>query len=414
MTLILPPWVRGLSCILCGRVTCDPDEHTCSACGPDGRMDVLYDESAPRDMAARLKDRPFDLFRYRELLPVPEGAALPPLTVGWSPVSEAPRLARALGVSRVWLKDDGRNPSASLKDRPSALGVVLAVASGKERIACASTGNAASSTACLAASMGLPATIFVPARAPEPKVAQLTVFGATVLRVKADYDTTWDLLQVVAEAQPSWWNRNCAQNPYLIEGKKTAALELAEQLGHEMPGWVSLSVGDGCTIAGFVKGLEQAHAAGLIPHVPRVLGVQAEGARPLVDAFDGERDVVIGSVDTVADSIAVGHPRNWRKAVAAVRRNGGRYVSVSDEEIMGAMRDTARLGGVFAEPAAAAATAGVRRAVAEGVLTPADDVAIVISGNGLKDTASARRAAAPPVDVEASPDAVLHALARSR
>lgn len=410
MTLVLPPWVRGLECILCGRVSENADEHTCDLCGHEGRMDVLYDDDAPREMAKRLADRPRDLFRYRELLPIPENAALPPVTVGWTPVSEAPRLASALGVSACWLKDDGRNPSASLKDRPSAVGVVLAIASGKERIACASTGNAASSTACLAASMGLPATIFVPARAPEPKLAQLTIFGATVLRVQADYDTTWELLQAVAEQQPSWFNRNCAQNPYLVEGKKTAALELAEQLGAKMPRWVSLSVGDGCTVAGFVKGLEQAHAAGLVPHVPRVLAVQAEGAKPLVTAFDDEEDLVIGQVDTVADSISVGHPRNWRKALSAVRRNGGRYLAVCDDDILAAMRDTARLGGIFAEPAAAAATAGVKRAVQLGIIARHDDVAIVVSGNGLKDTVSARRAARAPVDVEPTARAVLRAL----
>jgi len=411
MTLRLPPWITGLSCIRCGRQTQDPEEWTCADCGPAGRMDVLYDDDAPARCAAALKDRPFDMFRYRELLPLPENAALPPLRVGGSPVSAAPRLAEHLELRRVWLKDDGRNPSSSLKDRPSAVGVVLAVATGMERIACASTGNAASSTACIAAAMGLPATIFVPERAPAPKVAQLRVFDATVLRVRADYDTTWDLLQEVAEAQPTWFNRNCAQNPYLVEGKKTAALELAEQLGDDMPAWVALSVGDGCTIAGVVKGLEQAHAAGLIRHVPKVLGVQARGAQPLVTAFDANLDFTPGPAETVADSIAVGHPRNGKKALDAVRRNGGRYIAVSDEGILEGLRITARLGGVFGEPAAAAATAGVAQARADGILSADDDVAIIVSGNGLKDTATALTAVDGPVDVDPDVDAVLAALA---
>lgn len=366
-------------------------------------MDVSYHPTG--DLRAVVRDRPFDMWRYRELLPLPEGAALPPVHVGGSPVTEAPRLAARLGVRAVWLKDEGRNPSASMKDRPSALAVVLAVAAGSARIVCASTGNAASSLACLAASMGLPATIFVPARAPAPKVAQLRVFGARVLRVAADYDTTWELCQQIATRKP-WFNRNCAVNPYLVEGKKTVALELADQLGARVPAWVAVSVGDGCTYAGVVKGLEEAFAAGFIPFVPRVLGVQAEGARPLVDAQETDGQLRLRPAVTLADSIAVGHPRNFRKALDAARRNGGRFVPVTDASILSALLDCARLGGVFAEPAASAAVAGVAEAVARGIVHPEEDVAILITGNGLKDTATALTAVDGPEDVAADEDAV--------
>ncbi|MFZ5475237.1 MAG: threonine synthase [Myxococcota bacterium] len=361
-------------------------------------MDVCY--QPPGDLRGVVADRPFDMWRYRELLPLPAGAILPPIRVGGSPVSAAPRLAEALGVRRVVVKDDGRNPSASTKDRPSAVAVVLATAAGKERVVCASTGNAASSLACLAASLGLGATIFVPARAPAPKVAQLRVFGARVLRVAGDYDTTWELCQRVATRRP-WFNRNCAVNPYLVEGKKTIALELADQLRAAVPAWVAVSVGDGCTYAGVVKGLEEAHAAGFIPFVPRVLGVQAEGARPLVDALDGDGELHVRPAETVADSIAVGHPRNFRKALDAARRNGGRFVAVTDAQILAGMRDAARLAGVFAEPAAAAAVAGVGVAVARGIVRADEDVAVLVTGNGLKDTATALTAVDGPEDVAA-------------
>lgn len=409
MSLELPPWIAGLRCTLCHGTTADPWAWQCS-CDKDSRTDVVFDDDAPKRMAARLADRALDMFRYRELLPIPEGARLPPLQVGFTPVAEAERLARHLGVGRVVLKDDGRNPSASLKDRPSAVGVVLAIAAGKDRIVCASTGNAASSTACLAAAMGIAATIFVPKRAPEPKIAQLRIFGATVLRVDADYDRTWDLCAEVAKTKP-WFNRNAAVNPYLVEGKKTVALELAEQLGERIPSWVALSVGDGCTIAGAVKGLEQAHAAGLIPFVPRVLGVQAEGAAPIAKAFDEGSDLALAPAVTIADSISVAHPRNFTKAIDAVRRNGGCYVTVTDDEILDAMRATAALGGVFGEPAAAAATAGVKVARERGILSAKDDVAIVVSGNGLKDTATALRAVDGPLDVAPTLEAVERALA---
>jgi threonine synthase len=410
MSLKLPPWVRGLQCILCDAITTDPMQWVCSSCGPESRMDVVFADDAPALCAKNAPHRPRDMFRYRELLPIPEGAALLPISVGGSPLSAAPRLAAELGVAGCWLKDEGRNPSASLKDRPSAVGVVMAVAAGAERIACASTGNAASSTACAAASVGLPATIFVPERAPMPKIAQLRIFGAEVLRVRADYDATWELCADVARMNPSWFNRNCAVNPYLLEGKKTAALELAEALGDDVPDWVVYSVGDGCTIAGGVKGLEQAHAAGWIPKVPRVLGVQADGARPLVDAFNEDRDLELTTAETLADSICVAHPRNWRKALSYVRRNGGAYVAVTDDEILEAMRATARLGGVFGEPAAAAATAGVKAAARDGIIKPDETVAVIVSGNGLKDTEGALRAVTGPVDVEPSVAAVEAAL----
>jgi len=369
-------------------------------------MDVRYDHGALPAMRDALHARPRDQWRYRELLPLPEDAALPPLAVGWSPVSDAPRLAEWLGVERVVVKDDGRNPSASLKDRASAVGVVLARCAGRSRIACASTGNAASSTACIAASVGLPATIFVPRRAPAPKVAQLKVFGAQVFRVDADYDRTWELCAEVTARKP-WFNRNCAVNPYLVEGKKTVSLELAEQVGASMPDWVAVSVGDGCTVAGVVKGLEEAAEAGFIPAVPRVLAVQAEGASPLVRAAGRDGRFEPTPAASVADSICVGTPRNPFKALQAVERCGGAWVAVPDASILEALVEVPRRSGVFGEPAGVAAAAGVREAVATGVIDPGESVALIVTGNGLKDTATALEVAGAPVDVAASVEAVL-------
>jgi len=373
-------------------------------------MDVVYREGAAERLGAALRGegsaRPFDMWRYREVLPLPEGAPLPPLLTGGTPVYETPRLAETLGVRRLWIKDDGRNPSASLKDRPSALAVLLATASGAKRIVCASTGNAASSLACHAASVGLPATIFVPRRAPEPKVAQLRVFGAQVFRVDADYDQTWELCAEVAATQP-WFNRNCAHNPYLVEGKKTVGLELAEQLAETLPDWIVLSVGDGCSIAGAVKGLEEAHLAGIIDRVPRLLGVQAQGAAALVEAWNAGKAWSPGPAESVADSICVGHARNPHKALQAVERSRGAWVAVPDEAILSAIPELGHQSGVFAEPAAAAAGAGLRAARAQGLIKTSETVALVVSGNGLKDPGSALTAVTGPVDVPCDVEAVL-------
>ena len=230
-----------------------------------------------------------------------------------------------------------------------------------------------------------------------------------VLRVQSDYDTAWDLCAEVARDRP-WFNRNCALNPYLVEGKKTVGLELAEQLGTALPEWVAASVGDGCSIAGLVRGLEEAHAAGLCDHVPRVLGVQAAGAAPLVAAANSGAAPSISNPQTVADSLCVGVPRNPDKALQAVARSGGAWVSVTDQEIMEALPATASLTGIFGEPASVTAAAGVRAAVAQGIIAPDEGVALISSGNGLKDPETALRSVTGPLDVAPSVDAVVAAL----
>ena len=409
--------VTGLRCVMCGaeypaRGPAAP--LTCPRCGITGILDVLYDYRAvarrlTRSALARRSD--LSQWRYRELLPIGARARLPDLAVGWTPLRAAPALARHLGVRSLLLKDDGRNPSASLKDRASAVGAVKAGEARRNTIACASTGNAASSLACMAAALGLKAILFVPDRAPEPKLAQLLVFGATVLRVRGGYDKAWDLCQRSCERW-GWYNRNCAVNPYLVEGKKTVSLEICEQLDWRVPEWVAVSVGDGCTIAGTWKGFKEMRTIGLIRRVPKLLGVHAAGAAPVTEAFRTGAALRPVEPDTFADSIAVGVPRNWKKAVDAVRESGGTMVNVSDDEIREAMRTTGRLAGVFAEPAAATAVAGLARAVREGIVSHRAAALAVITGNGLKDTRAALEAAPRPVDIPPELSAVEAALAR--
>jgi threonine synthase len=280
---------------------------------------------------------------------------------------------------------------------------------GHASIACASTGNAASSLAGLSAAAGLRSFIFVPERAPEPKVTQLLIFGATVFRVRGSYEDAFDLCARACTAF-GWYSRNSGTNPYLVEGKKTAGLEIAEQFGAAIPDWVVVSVGDGCTIGGIGKGLKEMLRHGVIRSLPRLLGVQAEGARAVVDAFCSGRDLVPGNSDTIADSIAVGTPRNWRRAIAGVRASGGDMITAGDDDIGEAMRLTARLGGVFGEPAGVAGIAGLRRAVSTGVVHPDASAVVVITGNGLKDIRSAKTAAGSELIIEPRLEAVRNAI----
>jgi threonine synthase len=243
--------------------------------------------------------------------------------------------------------------------------------------------------------VGLRCVIFVPEFAPEPKLAQLLVFGARVIRVKGSYDQTWDMCQRACKRY-GWYNRNAAVNPSLVEGKKTCGLEIAEQTAEQVPDWVAVSAGDGCTIAGIWKGLVEMKALGLLPRLPRLLGVQAEGARPLVDAFHESRELRPVTAQTIADSICVGHPRNWRKALHAVLDSGGTFVAVSDDAIVEAMREAGRLAGMFGEPAGVASFAGLKRAVAEGIVGRKARALAVMTGSGLKDVKTALRAGGEP------------------
>ena len=322
----------------------------------------------------------------------------------------ADRLAQALGLDTLYLKDDGQNPTSSLKDRASALAVVKAREAGADTIACSSTGNAASSVAGNAAAAGLSTYIFVPSRAPRGKVAQLRIFGATVISVEGSYEDTFELSRAAIDRW-GWYNRNAAINPYLSEGKKTVTLEILEQLGWRVPDYIALSVGDGCTIAGAWKGLKDLYAAGFIDRLPRLISVQAEGCCPLNRAIETGKPWEPMAENTLADSIAVGVPRNPDKALCAMRESDGVAVNVSDGEILEAMRLLGRTQGVFGEPAGAAGTAGVKKAVELGLIPAGSTVVSIVTGNGLKDVQSGIQAAGEPMRVSPDMDALLAAFA---
>lgn len=392
--------ISHLRCVICGATYPADNRYTCANCGVTGILDVEYDYDKVAKTLTRhaLAHRPYSHWRYEELIPVDFGLHLPALQVGWTPVYHTDRLAEWVGVHGLDLKDDGRNPSASFKDRASSVGVMKAIEFRATSIAAASTGNAASSLACFAAAVGLPAFIFVPEKAPEPKIAQLLVFGATVVKVKGTYDVAYDFC-MDACAKYGWYNRNCAINSYLVEGKKTCGLEIAEQCADAMPDWVCLSIGDGCTIAGVWKGIKEMYHLGFIKKLPRMLGVQAEGCQPVREALHTGKDLVPVDGVTRADSINCGTPRNWRKALNAFRESKGDIVAVSDAEIMEAMNKTARLSAVFGEPSGAASVAGVKRAVAAGIIKKTDNVLAVITGNGLKDIKAAIETAGTPIHI---------------
>ncbi|MBS3787100.1 threonine synthase [Candidatus Bipolaricaulota bacterium] len=410
--------ITGLRCVSCGKVY-GPEEldYTCPDCGPrKGTLEVVYDyESSGKEFREKVKGSfAEDIKNYSPLLPIDNLENLPPLEVGGTPLYPFHELTDK--VNEVWIKDDSGNPTASYKDRATMLAVAAAREKGIDTITCASTGNAASSLAGLGAASGMETIIFVPKSAPEAKITQLLVYGANVFAVDASYDEAYDLALKAAEKY-GWYNRSAAIHPYLVEGKKTGGLEMADQLDWEPPDRVFVSVGDGSIVSGLSKGFKELTRIGMIDDPPKVIGVQAEGADTIASTFadytGGDVELQEQKASTMADSIAVGKPRDLVKAVKYVYENGGEYMTVSDAEITSGLTELAQKRGVFAEPAAAAAYAGFKKALSEGKFNGDESVGVFITGSGLKDVDAAKKGVNDPKEIPPELSAVDRVLQQS-
>jgi len=399
-----PHWL-GYRCVVCEREY-DPgyDGFVCGDCGVDGILDVVYDYGAIAASGRVSENDLHGLWHFAPLLPVKPAADHPAWSLGDTPIHDVPRLAQHLGLPSLVLKDDTCLPSASLKDRATAVAMARARQLGIDHLACASTGNAAASLAVLTARAGMTCTIFVPAAAPRAKLAQLLLHGATVVPVDGSYDQAFDL-SLTEISRHRWYSRNCAHNPLLVEGKKTAALEMASALtlgftggDVDLPDVVLVPVGDGCIISSVCKAFRELRKVGVIGKVPRVIGVQADGAAPLARAWVAagkssrklsglEILTAVRPVDakTLADSIQVGIPRNRVKAWRNVAACGGTFLAVEDEAIVEAIGLLARLAGIFAEPSGAAGLAGIMTALDQGLIHQKEKTAVLVTGHGLKD-----------------------------
>lgn len=391
-----------------------------------GTLDVVYDYAAidqdksPSTIAA---DPDRSIGRYEALLPIHSRDSLPNVAVGNTPLINAQRLGSELGLKHLYIKDDGRNPSGSFKDRASAIAVALAQENNFPIVATASTGNAAAALAGQSAAAGQSNIIFVPKSAPPAKIAQLLIYGSHVFTIDGTYDQAFDLCTAACQ-KFGWFNRNTGLNPYMTEGKKTVAFEIAEQLASyhtetegaavfNAPDVIFVSVGDGCIIGGVHKGFRDLLALGWISKMPRIFGVQSEKSAALTIAWrHGEAFPQPVNATTCADSISVNAPRDPIKALNAVRQSNGAFITVTDEAILDAMLPLARLGGVFGEPAGAAALAGLQAAVMDKVVAPDEEIVVINTGNGLKDIQAAIQATGGIEPIAPSLDAVVHEVER--
>jgi threonine synthase len=421
---MMNPYLLGFRCTRCGAThAINKATYTCTVC--HSNLDAVYDytriacEVNPIDI---VNDKDRSVWHYGPLLPVRKDAThlkgashLTPLwSFGFSPLYRAPRLEKNLGINAVWLKDDGRLPSSSFKDRASSMVIARAMEMGATAITTASTGNAASALATLCAGTGITAHIFVPESTPEGKLAMMLIHGAKVYAVRGSYDDAVAMSNQAAE-KFGWYNRNTGLNPYTREGKKTAAFEICEQLASpsllrgggwgerffRTPSTLVVPVGDGNIISGLHKGFKDLLALGWIERLPRFIGVTAALAPALFHAWQsGTERIQREPSTTIASGISVDAPNDGVMAMRAVRETGGIFIEATDEEMLAAMAILAQQAGVFVEPACAAAYVGLEKARTLGAIGDDDEVVLQLTGSGLKDTKSAMRAVGKPLAID--------------
>ncbi len=404
----MPEKFLGYKCSICGE-SFSPSQVTYICPKDGGNLDVVLDldqinkHTSPKQIQASTEP---SLWRYLPLLPVQDPGAYgtPFRAAGNTPIFESSRLAEKLNIQKIWIKDEGKNPSASFKDRASAIVVARAREISAKMVVTASTGNAGAALACMATSVGQPATIFAPKSAPPAKIAQLLVFGARVILVDGNYDSAFDLT-IEASQQFGWYCRNTGYNPFTVEGKKTAAFEIWEKMligspTSKKPLAIFVSVGDGNIISGIHKGFKDLAELGWLEQIPRIYGVQSEGSAAIANAFEaGNEEILPVIATTVADSISVDFPRDGVRAVRAARETGGKYLKVTDQAIIDAIAELGKVG-IFAEPAGSAAYAGLLKAIEIGEIGSDDQVLVINTGSGLKDVRSAMQAVTEPVVIQ--------------
>lgn len=393
-------FVSNLECTLCHKEYSNFELLTCPSCGEKGILEVNYDYQEMRKVVTKEyfdNNHLHSMLRYSPMMSI-ESKKFGALRVGWTPLYHSLNIAAKLGMKDLFFKDEGLNPTGSLKDRASLVACLKAIEFDKGVICCSSTGNAASSLAGNAAKLGLKSVIFVPKRAPLGKLVQLGIYGANIVKIDGDYKDTFIASKEVID-KFAFYNRNAAINPHLVEGKKTVSLEISEQLGFSDIDNVVVSVGDGCTIYGVYKGFYDLYNLGIIKKIPRIIGVQSAGCSPFYNAWIASSSLVETEENTIADSIAVGIPRNPVKGLKAISETNGMFITVTDKEILDAMSELGKEEGIFAEPAAAASYAGLVKGVREGKINRQESTVVIITGNGLKDQNNASKNIAEVIEM---------------
>jgi len=401
-------FIKALKCLRCGKeYVPEKNLYVCKKCG--GKLEILYDYDAIADKVDKkvLVSRQPGVWKYLELLPLVDKKNIVTLGEGGTPLLEAKNLARELRMKHLWLKDETRNPTASFKDRPMTVGVSKAREFGAKAVVVASSGNAAIAVAAYSAKAGIDCYAFVPAEAPAAKVAQLSMYGAHVIRAKAKGkgDPCYKLMQMAWQCYGWVPLPSCgAFNPYQPEGSKTMSYEIVEQLGWHVPDRVIVPTGAGTLLSGNAKGYFEFEQLGFIKSVPHIVAIQAKGSAPLVKGFkEGTPPHEIPTwpnPNTIAGGLIDPYPWDADTAIPAIKRSKGTAEVVSDAQILEAEKLLAKHEGIFAEPSGAAGLAGLRKLLDAGTIERSDVVVVEVTGSGLKDTKAVMQLVKEPPTIE--------------
>jgi threonine synthase len=400
-------------CINCGAIySIDEIVYFCRKCGD--LLEIKYDF---RELAAALKKSdwkktPLSVWRYRDFMPIHEASKIVTLSEGGTGLHQCQRLGAELGIRQLYVKNEGENPTGSFKDRGMTVGVTKAVELGVKSVICASTGNTSASLAAYAARAGLQCTVLIPSgKIAYGKLAQAIIYGARVIQVRGNFDQALDIVLKLSEKHGDVYLLNSI-NPFRVEGQKSLAYEMCEQLNQEAPDRMVVPVGNAGNISAIWKGLVEFHELGFIKTLPRMTGIQAVGAAPIAQAIKNRSSEItpVAKPETIATAIRIGAPVSWKKAMNAIRDSHGTAETVTDEEILDAQRLLALLEGLFVEPASASSIAGLKKLLENGEIDKDERVVCVTTGHGLKDPDVAVRMSEKPLEVDAEVEAIERAL----
>ncbi|MGF3522289.1 MAG: threonine synthase [Candidatus Bathyarchaeia archaeon] len=400
-------------CINCGtKYSINEVVYFCKKCGD--LLEVKYDlkELAEKLEESRWQDTPLSVWRYKDFMPIQDVSKIVSLNEGGTGLHSCHKLGKQLGLLQLWVKNEGENPTGSFKDRGMTVGVSKANELGAKNVICASTGNTSASLAAYAAKAGMQCTVLIPSgKIAYGKLSQAMIYGAKVLQIRGNFDQSLDMVLKIAERHPSIYLLNSI-NPFRVEGQKSLAFEVCDQLDQNAPDRVVVPVGNAGNISAIWKGFTEYKKLGFIKKLPKMTGIQAAGSAPIAHAIKTNSDkiVPVENPETIATAIRIGSPVSWKKAVNAIRDSGGTAETVTDEEILDAQKMLARVEGIFVEPASASSIAGLIKLLKNGVIDKNEHVVCVTTGHGLKDPDTAVKMSEKPVEVDAEMAAIEKAL----
>ncbi len=372
-----------MGCIKCDTVFKENETRYVCDCG--GLLDIKYDYDRLNIDLLQIKKRPLKVWRYRELMPLKKGSKIVSLNEGGTTLYPCKNLAKNLGLKHLFVKNEGENPTGSFKDRGMTLGISKAIELGKRIVACASTGNTSASLAAYSAKAGIRCIVLVPSKATAlGKLSQALIFGAKVLAVEGNFDQAMSVVEELATRGLVYLLNSI--NPYRLEGQRTLGFEIVDQLGIS-PDRIVMPVGNAGNISAVWKAMKEYETLGEIKSLPKMCGIQAAGAAPIVKMYEtgAEELVPVENPETIATAIRIGNPVSWPKAIKAIRESRGTALTVTDKEIVEAQKLLARTEGIFVEPASASSIAGLKKLIERREIDRDEYIVCITTGTGLKD-----------------------------